>query len=217
MGRSRVALMSGSRVAALASALGLAVGLGAPAVTHASDPGVGDGETARQPRAWYLPDQAKVQLAGNIGFISPGVGWSWLERRLEGDLFFGWVPESVGGIDIYSLTGKLTWLPWRIQAGDDWQITPATLALQVTYTFGHDYFLLLPERYPTGYYSVPTAVRSGLALGGGVGRSLWGQRHVGLYYELVAVDAGLSFWLTNRRAVSVTDVFSLALGLRVEL
>jgi hypothetical protein len=38
---------------------------------------------------------------------------------------------------------------------------------------------------------------------------------VSLYYELVAVDVLLAFWTTNRDAVDLSDVVSLALGARV--
>jgi hypothetical protein len=189
-----------------------------PAIVRAAAPApAGDGRATQEHRSWYLPDQAKLQLAGNVGFVSPSVGWSWRDRRLEADLFFGWVPQAVGGIDIYSLTGKLTWLPWRIATGDEWQLIPLSLALQLTYTFGDDYFVILPDHYPEDYYELPTALRAGVGLGGGIGRPLWGVQHVGVYYELVAIDALLGFWVGNPDTVGLTDVFSLALGLRVEL
>jgi hypothetical protein len=38
---------------------------------------------------------------------------------------------------------------------------------------------------------------------------------VSLYYELVAVDVMLAFWSTNRNAIDLSDVVSLALGARV--
>lgn len=203
---------------ARARLLALSITAAAPALVGAADTAPPTESVEREAaRAWYLPDQAKLQLAGNIGFVSPGVGWSWAGRRLEADVIFGWVPEAIGGVPVFSLTGKLTWLPWRVAVGRDWRLAPVSLALQLTYTFGEDYFVLLPDYYPKGYYNVPTALRSGVGLGSAIGRPLWGLPHVGLYYELVAIDAPLVFWLSNRDAVSVTDVFSLALGVRVEL
>jgi hypothetical protein len=165
-------------------------------------------------RHWALPDQAKLQLAGNVGFLSPGVGWSWLGRRLEADLFFGWVPPPIGGDSILSFTGKLTFAPWRLQRGSGWSLRPLTAALQLTYTFGDEYFLGLPEHYPHGYYSAATAVRSALAVGASAGRRQWGLEEVGAYAELVALDAMLGLWITNPRALGPTDVLSLALGVR---
>ncbi len=158
-------------------------------------------------RSWYVPDHAKLQLAGNVGFLSPGVGYAWA-RRLEGDLFFGWVPEALGG-DIFSLTGKLVFSPWEI-AVQRWRVRPFTAAVQLTYTFGDPYFVIPPEPF------VPTALRAGLAFGAGVTRS-WRGRGVGFYAELVALDLGLAYWLSNSDTLGPLDVFSLALGVRLQL
>jgi hypothetical protein len=161
---------------------------------------------AESGRAWYVPDHAKLQLAGNVGFLSPGVGYA-IGRRLEGDVFFGWVPEAVGGDDIFSLTGKITWAPWALQAGA-WRIRPGTLAFQVTYTFGDEYFVI-PD-----FAFTPTALRAGFALGAAASRPVRGH-DVGLYAELVALDLGLAYALSDSRALDPWDAFSLALGARV--
>jgi hypothetical protein len=165
-------------------------------------------------RHWAVPDQAKLQLAGNVGFLSPGVGYSWFGTRLEADLFFGWVPRSIGGESIVSVTGKLTFAPWRLRPGSGWSLRPLTAALQLTYTFGHEYFLRQPEHYPHGYYSAATALRSAVAVGASAGRRQWGLDEVGVYAELVAVDAMLGFWIANPSALGAADVLSLALGVR---
>jgi hypothetical protein len=166
---------------------------------------------------WYVPDQSKLQLAGWVGFLSPGVGYSWFDRRVEADLFFGWVPPPLGGEHITSLTSKLTWLPLRLAVGDQVTVQPLSLSLQVTYTFGHEYWVFEPSKYPTeNYYPLPTALRGGVGIGGDVGLPLWGLERAALYYELVAIDVMLGYWIGNRHAVSPVDVFSLALGLRLE-
>jgi hypothetical protein len=178
------------------------------------------GATARAEgeHAWYVPDQLKLQLAGNVGFVSPGAGYAWAGRRLEGDLFLGWVPASIGGEDIFAVTGKLTWLPWRLPIGRRWSVRPFTLALQVTYTLGGEYFVTLPGRYPSNYHDFPTAIRSALALGGVVARRGGGTIHeLGVYWEFVALDAMLVTWYRNTSTVGPTDVFSLALGIRASL
>jgi hypothetical protein len=167
-------------------------------------------------RPWYVPDRVKLQLAGNVGFLSPGAGWAFAGDRLEGDVFLGWVPRAViDDDDILSLTGKLSWLPWTVELGRRWVLRPATLALQVTYTFGDEYYVLLPDRYPAGYHDFPTALRAGLAVGAGVSRRSRGAlRELGVYAELVALDAMLVSWARNRDGLGPTDVFSLALGVR---
>jgi hypothetical protein len=156
-----------------------------------------------------------VQLAGNVGFLSPGVGWAWGRQRVEADLFFGWVPRAIGGDDIVSFTGKLTWLPWHLSVGRRWLVRPLTASLQVTYTLGGDYWLTLPARYRPDYYDVPTAVRAGLGFGAAVGRRGGGKlRELGAYAELVALDTMLFTWARNTEALGPADVFSLAVGVR---
>lgn len=175
------------------------------------------GEPRRHP--WYVPDHFTLQLAGNIGFLSPGVGYEWAGGRLHGEAFVGWVPRAIGGDDIWSVTGKLAWLPWRIALGPRWYVTPITGALQLTYTFGEEYFVLLPRRYPKRYYDFPTALRAGIGIGGAIARRTGGGavREVAAYWELVALDAMIVSWIRNPRALGPGDVFSLSLGIRVGL
>ncbi len=145
--------------------------------------------------------------------MSPGVGYELGSRRLQLDLFLGWVPASVGGKDIFSTTAKLTWLPWRARPLPRWELVPLTLGIQLTYTYGSEYFLSAPSRYPKGYYELPTALDVGLTIGGGVVRELRGPvRAMGLYYELVALGKMLQEWRENPRTLDASDVVSLAVG-----
>jgi hypothetical protein len=164
-----------------------------------------------------LPDQAKLQFAGAIGLVSAGTGYAFARRRVELDLFLGWVPESLADAHLVALTGKLTWLPWSARLARDWRLRPFTAGLAVSYWLNDRFFLRNPDRYPSGYYPVPTALRATVAVGGTIGRSIGPFSELALYWELVAVDVPLAFWIQNRRTVSATDVISLALGVRGEL
>jgi hypothetical protein len=180
-----------------------------------------EAEAAAGRRPWYAPDQLKLQFAGNVGFLSPGVGYAWSDRRVEADLFFGWVPRAVGGEDIVSFTAKLTWLPWALDVGRRWLVRPFSAGVQTTYTLGDDYFMTLPSRYRPHYYdfpNYPTALRAGVAFGGALGRKGSGTiREIAVYAELVALDTMLVAWARNREALGLADVFSLALGVRLAL
>lgn len=175
--------------------------IAAVALAAMATPGRG---TAAGP--WYEPDHVKLQLAGDIGFVSPGIGYA-LARRFDGDVFFGWVPEAIGGTDIFSVTGKLTWAPWSVQSGQ-WSFRPFTAAFQVTYTFGDQYFVIPPEPF------IPTALRGGFAFGSELGLRAR-TRTVAVYAEAVVLDLGLAYWVTNPETLGPTDVFSLAFGVRL--
>jgi hypothetical protein len=168
------------------------------------------GAGARHP---LLPDQAKLQFAGTLGLVSAGGGWAFAGRRLELDLLLGWVPPSMAGVHLVALTGKLTWLPFEVSMAR-WRLRPVTLALAATHTFGDGFWLRLPSRYPPRYYPIATALRWSVAAGGLLGRRIGGFEHVGLYWEVVAVDLPLVHWARNPEAVRASDVLSLALGVR---
>lgn len=165
----------------------------------------------REPKwAWYLPDQLKLQLAGNIGFLSPGVGYAWFDHALEADVFVGHVPESMGG-PVTSITSKLTVRPFRFEAGPV-EFRLPTLSLQLSYTFGDGFFLKQPNYYPSGYYALPSALHADLGLGTSIS---WKTRRAGrrgIYAELSSSDRAIYSWAKNRHYLSVSEVVSVALG-----
>lgn len=124
-------------------------------------------------------------------------------------MFLGWVPPAIAGRTYFLATGKLTFAPWTVERAG-WIARPITLAGQLTYTLGGRF-----SARPEGDLP-PTALRAGLALGAATGRRVGGTA-VLLYAELVALDAGIFYWVTDRTSVGLADVLSLALGVRVEL
>jgi hypothetical protein len=181
------------------------------ALSAPSPAAAADGEA----RPWFVPDHAKLQLAGSVGFLSPGVGYQVAGRRLHLDVLFGWVPESVGGDDIYAVTGKVTYAPWRFGVGGRWRVEPVRTALQATYTFGSQYFTRSPDRYPSGYYDLPTAWHTGVAFGSALTYRSRSGREVGIYGESVALTMRLRDWWRNRDVIDASDVFSFAIGAMV--
>lgn len=187
--------------------------LAGPVVAEARGADLNAAEERAAPEPWYVPDHVKLQLAGQIGFLSPGLGVDLASGKLHLDLFLGWVPESVGGKDILSVTGKLGYAPWRLRVAPRWHVVPLTAAVQATYTFGSQYFVEAPEHYPSGYYEMPTALDLGVSLGGAVLRQQRGSdREVGVYYEIVALGKMLMLWRENPDVLDASDVLSMALG-----
>lgn len=166
---------------------------------------------------WYAPDHAKAQFAGLLGLVSAGVGYE-LGRRGELDVLAGWVPAAyVGSGDLYTLTGRGTWQPLRVSLGRRWSFRPLTFSLALTYTRGENLWVEAPGRYAEGYYELPTALRATAGLGGTLSHRPRGKavEEVGLYWELVASDVALFYWVKDRGAVDPRDVWSVALGVRV--
>lgn len=172
-----------------------------------------DAERRRHP---LVPDQARLQLAGAIGLLSAGAGYAFADTRLELDVLVGWAPASIADVDLVTLTGKVTYLPWRVRLPRGWRLRPLTAAFAITHTFGGRFHLRTPSKYPSGYLPVPTSLRGTVALGGTIGRPVGRLKELALSVELVAVDVPLAYWIRNSRAVDASDVISVALGVRAE-
>ncbi|ANE52040.1 hypothetical protein [Flavisolibacter tropicus] len=164
----------------------------------------------------WLPDHTKLQYAGGIGFLSVGVGYHNKKDKLQGDVFYGFTPASVGGLDIHALTVKGTWFPLKPINRKTWQLRPLSTGLQVNYTFGKQYFGFTPDNYPYDYYKFPTALHAGAFIGGQVNKQVSSRRgikRIGLYYELGTYDVELASYVRNRKALSVPDILNLGIGI----
>lgn len=128
------------------------------------------------------------------------------------------MPPALGGVEVISISGKVTWAPLGVDLGARWLLRPLTVLFQVTYSVGEHFFTEPPSRFPGDYYDFSTAVRSGIGVGGALVRRNGGHlREVGVYWELVALDVMAVAWYRNQGALGPGDVLSLALGLRVGL
>jgi len=166
------------------------------------------------------PDHIEVQYAGGIGFISIGAGYSTKNQKLEGDLYYGYLPKSVGGISIHSISGKVTWIPIHPVIIKKYQLEPLMAGLIVNYSFGKQYYSFDPPYYPYRYYSFPTAIHSALFLGSRIDHNFPTNtfvRQLSLYYEILSFDREIISLVSNPKSLQVTDIVTLALGIRVSL
>ncbi|RYY60248.1 MAG: hypothetical protein EOO05_10555 [Chitinophagaceae bacterium] len=159
-----------------------------------------------------LPDHVNLQFAGAIGFVSAGVGYETKNHRLQGDFFYGYVPESVGGVEIHSVTAKMTWAAITRQVRPDLRVDWLTTGVFLNYVFGKQYFLFDPEEYPFSYYGFPTAANVGISLGG---QAFYHK--LGVYYELGTTDRYVMSFIQNSGSLSFADLFNLGLGVKYSL
>jgi hypothetical protein len=158
----------------------------------------------------FLPHHVKLQFAGGIGFLSAGFGYETKNKKMQADLYYGYVPESAGGIEIHSVTGKFTWLPLSREYKNTVRVDLLTAGVLINYAFGRQYFLFSPENYPLKYYGLPTAAHIGFFAGGGIR-----YKKTALYYELGTTDKILGSYVRNVRSLAFTDIFNIAIGARV--
>lgn len=167
---------------------------------------------------WYTPDHTKLQFAGNIGFLSMGIGYLHGKEKLETDIMLGFVPKSIGGDHIISLTGKLTYFPWQIHMNENFTLYPLSVGPYLSYSFGSQFDTLLPNEYPPGYYWWATSLRLGAFAGGKLQWRLPGNdRHLAFYYEIGTYDLELISYIQNTEYLQIEDIFSMALGVKLSL
>ncbi|QHL86957.1 hypothetical protein GU926_05705 [Nibribacter ruber] len=166
------------------------------------------------------PYYAKAQFAGDIGFLSVGVGRESFNRRLNTDLSVGYLPESIGGDAIFTVALKSTMLPLkpvRLKSLDWYFITAGA---QVSYTFGDEYFAWegYLSRYPNSYYRFSTALSVYVFAGGQVDFARVPKlQKFSAYYEVGAPGEYVISYIQNPRYLSLPKIFHLALGLKMAL
>lgn len=168
---------------------------------------------------WYVPDHLKLQFAGNIGFISIGAGYLHGNGHLETDVFLGYLPKSIGGDDILSLTSKLTYSPWSLPLSSRYTVIPFSAGPYLSYSFGSQFDTFLPNEYPEGYYWWASSLRLGAFIGGRLKMALPATRafsHISLYYELSSYDLLMISLVQNTGYLGISDIFSLSLGLKID-
>lgn len=175
-------------------------------------------DSTRQ-RRWFLPHYIPIQFAGNTGLFSTGAGFSSRHQNYHLDLLYGYVPKSVGGAVIHTVTAK-NYFPiggFQLKRG---QTLILYLGLGVSLEIGGLAFFRTPDHLPDGYYDFPKNLH-GLAYGGVRLQRLfesetWGLRGIEFYAETGTVDVYIWYKMMSRE-IRVRDIFSLALGMNLLL
>ncbi len=114
----------------------------------------------------FAPDYIKLQFAGGIGFISPGVGYSFFNSKLDISLFYSYIPYKFTVDDLHSISLQLTGKLLKYKLNDNIQILPLNIGFFTHHTFGSEYWVRLPDNYPKGYYWWYPGINAGVFLGG---------------------------------------------------
>jgi hypothetical protein len=172
------------------------------------------GQDSTRHRLW--PHQYMLQYAGGIGTVAIGAGYINRKQWLEGDIFYGYIPQSAEGVTIHAFTGKFTASLIRIHK-DNYQIKPLRTGVLVSYTPGKQYFGFSPENYPFDYYRFPTSLHAGAFVGGQFTKKQSHAKHrqFGFYYELITFDRELISYLNNRKSLAIADIINIGIGCKL--
>lgn len=175
-----------------------------------------DKTNTNKQKPWYTPDYTTVQVAGNIGFLSTGVGYKLFEDTWYAELLYGYVPAARSKAEsIHLLTIKNTFPITNKEIGNGFTISPIA-GLGMTYHVGANTFTTLPSRFPKGYY-ISNAIHFTIFGGFNLHKKFKNEnffKGADLYYELGTVESYLWFVITSSE-VSFSEAFSSAIGVRL--
>ena len=196
--------------------------LGSLATQAAPPPTSGLGLHADNPHRWYRPTHLQLQTGGGLGMVAAGAGYDLNKKKnLELDILLGYVSKYYGGSTLTLASAKAMYSPWRVPLSDKLELLPLTAGLYFSYTHGtiNDE---LPGQYSRDYYWFSTDTRYGPLLGSrlsflGPPIAATGQaRRISAYYELGTNDLYIASYIGNTSALSIGDILTLALGVKVD-
>ena len=164
---------------------------------------------------WFKPDYFKVQYAGNIGFMSLGLGYDWWREIAQSDLLYGYVPENHGNATIHTFTVKNTFRLYRFNILNKYNLSP-TLGFSLSLEPGENSYMSIPERYPDGYYS-PNSFYACLNAGIKSNLKFKDERYfsaMDLYFEVNTL-ADYAYYNIVAQEDRSNQIFSMALGVNM--
>lgn len=166
-----------------------------------------------------LPTHSKLQFAGNMGFLSQGIGWDYGKNdRWETDVMFGFLPKFDSDCAKITFTLKQNYIPWCFDLGDKFSVAPLTCGMYANTVFGDEFWVKQPDRYPDGYYEISTKIRFNIFLGQHFTYKIDKNRRflakqVTFFYELSVSDLHLFSAISNDY-LKLKDYLSLSFGLK---
>ena len=163
----------------------------------------------------FLPDYVKLQYAGGIGFLSAGVGYTFIDHRIDVSAFYGYVPTWFTVDDLHSVSLQFTAKLIRIKASESIEILPLNIGWYLHHTFGNEYWVKLPDNYPDEYYWWSPGRNAGIFIGGEIKTKLLANKTPasGMAFYVRAGTRGL--YLSSKvgnSSIPITDIIELGFG-----
>lgn len=164
------------------------------------------------------PDHIKLQYAGNIGVISTGIGYSFFNNKIQSDLFYGYIPEFIGGANIHTISNKNTFKLIQFPFINKISLTHS-IGFSIIYSKTNNTFFLLPKQYPENYYQ-----QNALNFSPFFSYSLSPINYnndkilnkISLYFEISTIDKFLWYYFKTA-AINFTELWNLAIGITIHI
>jgi len=166
----------------------------------------------------FLPNYVKLQYAGGIGFMSLGVGYTFLKNKIDATMFYGYVPEAFTIDNLHSISLQLTGKFLKFKLNDKIEVLPLNFGWYAHHTFGHEYWITLPEHYPEEYYWWSPGRNAGVFLGVEIKTKFLANNTPasGTAFYIRVGSRGLylsSIW--GNSTIPVKDIIELGFGLAI--
>ncbi len=166
-------------------------------------------------KQWYVPDWAKVQYGGYLGFVSVGVGYRSLLEYANIDIFYGFTPKGLPNVysTVHTAALKIT-IPFKtIQISSEYE-WGMSVGSNLALSFGENILRFnQPEYYPDDYYreqffhAIPFVGTRLIKKNSRVKR----VRAVELYMELCLLDDYLWYGMSNE-SVKLSSSLGASVG-----
>jgi hypothetical protein len=165
-------------------------------------------------RLLFRSSYLALQYAGNIGFLSFGVGHTARKDRYQLSLVYGYAPPSMTGVRIHTLTAKNIFPVYRFYLDKKQTLIPYG-AIGLSLELGGRSFFRQPSNMPDSYYDFPKSIHLIPAAGFKLRHMTDHQRNFRGYeffLEVTSVDVYVWYKLTSDE-IRTQQILSLAAGI----
>ena len=157
----------------------------------------------------------KTQYAGNMGFISVGIGSYFFNNKISADVNYGLLSRYINGVRVHSFSIKPAYNFKEFHYG--LFTTRCYAGLNVVYSIGRNIYPRAPDHYPRNYYP-ENAFHFNPFIGLNQGMSINSRkiRKLSLYAEFGTVDYEVWYALKNKE-IAVYDILNLCFGVIFQL
>ena len=133
---------------------------------------------------------------------------------------FGFLPKFSSGRPKMTFTLKESYMPWSFDLGKQFYVEPLSCGIYANTIFGDEFWEKQPERYPSGYYDIPTKIRTHIFVGQRFTYEVNAQKcfcvkKVTLFYEVSVSDLHLFSAISNEY-LKPKDYLSLSFGVKFQ-
>lgn len=179
----------------------------------------GDSSRSRSFSArWILPHYIPIQYAGNIGWLSTGIGYATRRDNYRLSLLYGYSPEAISGVPIHTVTAKNIFILYHFPVSQKQTLLPY-LACGVSVEIGGQSFFIQPAEMPSGYYNYPKSLHfipsAGMKLQYSTEQFKF-FRAIEVFAEASTVDVYILSKIMSSE-VRMSQIISLSLGMHFTL